>query len=265
MTLHDALTILHIPSLDVLSLADFKQIKRDKIKFLHPDRKKSEEEKAFFNGELSIANEALEIIEKYLKIGRKRECQNKEQYDCTDAGFFYTKRDSGEYWKGEVNKAPWVNVKKDDCKAGLKNRKISASRIVVNYVLCTFVFCLTGPSAFILALLCISLDYIAFKYALACTTKPHRKIGGLIEILVYLNNPKKDNPAPSLYPYSRFVIDMAWLPLLLLVAVFVGSSIPTLPFFVIIGAPFYVIWRLFALFAHSCFCEKKVNDGGKYK
>jgi hypothetical protein len=67
MTLHDALIILQITSIDNLSLTGFKRIKREKIKFLHPDRKQSLAEKEFFPQELAIANVALDIVEAELK------------------------------------------------------------------------------------------------------------------------------------------------------------------------------------------------------
>ena len=246
MTLNDALIILQITSINDLSSAEFKRIKRNKIKLLHPDKKKTAEEKVFFNNELRRANAAIEIVEKHLKLNLNNRQKEHKSYRETQK-----EQEQGWYTP------PPKPSEREGLEKILKNRKISTDRVVINYFLCTLIFWFTGPFAFIFSLICVALDYMAFKHTWACTTKPYAKMGGLIEFLGTLKDDKKENLNPTLYPFSRFVIDMGLLPFLILIGLLVSSALPPVLCIVAI-TPFYVIWRIYLLLTNSCLQEDRV-------
>jgi len=399
MTLDEALLILHIPSLDDLSLDDFNKIKRERIKFLHPDKKRSDEEREFFNKELSRTNQALDVVESHIDSNKKdthsssqdvkfRKLTKKERIDL--GAFIYQFGDDPEkqekqireicnwgssdeyitykenwhsnlyrwYWAGyskkrKVKKKQLLSTltqyltfpekhrfeslfleyltdiqKRTEAKErklyeklqesnkekekekeiiqqenaekqridklkkashALKTRKVSIPRMICNYIACCTIFYslffyLSLPIYYcsLIALLCVVLDYVTFKFRRASTTKSHSSIGGMVEILNnYYYEEKygkeyKIKKEPCFYPFSRFVIDISvLLPLItiafLLFCVVLGvvGGVFSVGIFTIAAAililiaPFviigYVIWRFFSLLTYSLIQEKRIK------
>lgn len=326
MTINEALLVMGIASVNDLSPKTFKRIKRDKIKFLHPDRKKSEDERLFFNKELQTANAAIDVIERYLKTpstgssrktsagsspnrsqrrnakaysrqrdpgGAKRQRGEKQTSDTRDtdkkakakktrrrkprskpswderckAAEKKRKREETLRQEEEIKRyqeqCEKIICEKRALKAELERRELSVTRIIVNYTLCCFAFMLTGPIAFVLAFAVVYFDYLAFKHTWASTTIPYSKLGGFFELMAWAFIDSKGNkiedPNPSLYPYSRLVIDLACMPLVLLLFIILTFVNP-LAILIIIYLPFQAIWHICAVIAKSVRPEQRFAD-----
>ena len=68
MSFAAALKILGLASIDNMSAADLKKLKRVMVKFYHPDRKTNPKDKALCEQKMSLINCAFDVVEKEMKL-----------------------------------------------------------------------------------------------------------------------------------------------------------------------------------------------------